>query len=330
MKTPGFLKTASALLFFIAAFSAMGQKEMVYSQHNLMPGLYNPARAGDSEFLRVGAGARLQWVGIHNSPRDISICSDIPFAIGPTGRVGVGAVVTRESAGLFSNLNAALQGAWVFKTLKGRLSAGVRLACYNSRFKGSEIYIPDDDDYHNPDDPHLPKEDLSGNAFDISLGVAWTNGKWHAGVSLLHATSPEVNLRKEGSENSDPSQYQTSLPAAFYFEGSGNIKLSNTLFIMQPSVLLAMSAGSVSAIGSLGATYNRFLSAGLHYRWNDAAGLSVGAEFKNFLVGYSFDLPVSSLGKASGGSHEVVVAYRMKLSPGGNKKYRQRSIRIML
>ncbi len=77
------------------------------------------------------------------------------------------------------------------------------------------------------------------------------------------------------------------------------------------------------------ATYNKFISFGLGYRWNDALSLMIGAEFKNFFLGYAFDYPLSALSKASAGSHEIVAGYRLKLDLSGKNKNKHRSIRIM-
>ncbi len=55
----------------------------------------------------------------------------------------------------------------------------------------------------------------------------------------------------------------------------------------------------------------------------------VAAEFKNFFIGYSYDYPTSAISKASSGSHEVVIGYKVKLDFSGKNKNKHRSIRIM-
>ncbi len=77
------------------------------------------------------------------------------------------------------------------------------------------------------------------------------------------------------------------------------------------------------------ATYNRFLSFGLGYRYKEAVSAMISAEFKNFFIGYAYDYPLSALGKASSGSHEVVIGYNVKLNFGEKNKNKHRSIRIM-
>lgn len=61
------------------------------------------------------------------------------------------------------------------------------------------------------------------------------------------------------------------------------------------------------------ATYNRFLTFGVAYRYNDAVSAMIGATFRNFFLGYSYDYPLSAIGKVSSGSHEIVAGYQLKL-----------------
>ena len=75
--------------------------------------------------------------------------------------------------------------------------------------------------------------------------------------------------------------------------------------------------------------YNRFIWGGLAYRWKEAVIFMAGCEFKNFLLGYSYDYSTSAIQKASSGSHEVFVGYSMKLELSKGKKNKHKSIRIL-
>lgn len=55
----------------------------------------------------------------------------------------------------------------------------------------------------------------------------------------------------------------------------------------------------------------------------------IGAEFKNFFLGYAYSYPLSPLNRASSGSHEIVAGYMVKLNFGDKNKNKHRSIRIM-
>lgn len=316
------------ILCVLTAISAKAQSEMIFTQHWALPTLYNPARTGDTDFLRIRGGARLQWIGVAHAPQSFVATGDMPFLIGKK-RIGAGVSFSQESIGLFSNLLVSAQGSYKLKILKGELGIGLQIGYYNSRFRGSDVYIPGEDDFHQPSDPSIPTQDLTGNAVDFSLGVNYNHRFFHLGISALHVTSPKVKMSLEGTESSESQEYETELPRTLYFDAGGNIKLQNSLFQLQPSLLVATDLSSFSAAVSMQAKYNNFISLGLGYRWNDALSIMIGAEYKNFFLGYAFDNPLSALSKASSGSHEIVAGYQLKLDLSGKNKNKHRSIRIM-
>lgn len=304
------------------------QTDIIFTQYWEMPTLLNPAATGDTDFIRIRGGARLQWVGIENAPKTFVATGDMPFNL-MKKRIGAGLTVSQESIGLFSNLLISAQGSYKFNILKGRLSIGIQAGYYNSRFRGSDVYIPDNDDYHQPNDPSIPTQDLSGNAFDLSAGVSYSNKNFYIGVSGMHLTSPMVSLSQEGSNNNEQQQYQTELPRSLYFDAGCNIEIPNTLFTLQPSLIAGSDFTDFAGAVTVRGIYNKFLSVGLGYRWRDAFSIMIGAEFKNFFLGYAFDMPTSALARASAGSHELVAGYRLKLDLSGKNKNKHRSIRIM-
>lgn len=308
--------------------AARAQSDMILTRHASMPSLYNPARAGETDWLRIAGGARLQWVGVHGAPKAFLGVADCPFALG-TQRIGAGVTINQESIGLFSNLLISAQGSWNRRLGPGRLSLGLQVGYANSRFRGSDVYIPGDDDYHQPNDPSIPTQDLSGNGVDFALGASYSWKQWHAGISAMHLASPSITLRQEGTAATDAKEFVTTRRRTLYFDAGGNIELKNTLFLLQPSILAASDFKDFSAVASVCALYNRFISFGLGYRWNESVAVTVGGEFKNFFVNYTFDWPTSALGRASSGSHEIVAGYRLKLDFSGQNKHRHRSIRIM-
>ncbi len=318
----------TVVLFMLMPYKIFAQAEAQMTQYWALPSYYNPAAIGTSDYLRIRGGFKLQWLGITNAPRTFLLTADSPLKFGKQ-KIGLGVNFSQTSLGLFSNLQANIQAAYKFRLLKGEFSVGIQAGYYNSKFKGSEIYIPDNDDYHESDDPSLPSQDLTGSAFDLSAGVHYTHKYFSVGIGGLHLLNPKVNLKIEGSENSDTHEYETELPRNLYFMVDGNIPLKNTLFSLQPSMLVRTDFANFSAELTARATYNRFITFGVGYRWKEALSVMAGAEYKNFFLGYAFDYPLSPINRASSGSHEVVVGYQLKLDFSGKNKNKHRSIRLM-
>lgn len=306
--------------------NASAQFDTQLSQYWALPAYYNPGATGTTDFLHISGGTRLQWLGIPNAPKAFLAAADMPVKLFGK-RIGVGLVMQQESLGLFSNLNAGAQVSYKFRLFKGVLSVGLQLGMFDQGFKGSEVYIPDDDDYHESNDSAIPTTDLHGTAFDLNAGVYYTHKYFWAGLSATHLTQPTVSLNTE--EGTSESGYESQAGRMCYFMAGGNIPIKNTLFEIQPSMLLRTDFSMVQGEVTARVRYNRFLSGGLAYRWKDAVTLQIGAEYKNFFIGYSYDYPTSAISKASSGSHEILVGYSLKLNLSGKNKNKHKSIRIM-
>lgn len=304
------------------------QSDPILTQYWAMPTYYNPGAIGTTDYIRIRGGARLQWLGIENAPKSFLGAADSPFKL-LGRRWGVGVTVTQESLGLFSNLYLGAQLGTSFKAFKGTLSIGVQAAYYNSRFRSTDIFIPDGDDYHDSNDTALPDKDLSGNSPDFSVGLWYSHKLFNVGLSAQHLLQPKVKLFAEGDKTSETHDYETELQRTIYFTADSNIELKNTLFTLQPSVLVYSNLSSFGADITARVMYNKMFSAGVAYRWNQGVGIMLGVELKNFILGYAYDIPTNAIAKGSSGSHELVAGYRFKLDFSGKNKNRHRSIRIM-
>lgn len=312
-----------------AATDVRAQNDAQFSQYFEIPTLYNPAAVGQTDFIRIRGAGRLQWVGIDGAPQTFMVSGDMPFKfIGK--RFGTGLVMQQESIGLYKSLNINAQIAFKLKKFGGEFTFALQPGMYDQSFKGSEVYIPDGDDYHQSTDEGMPTTDLHGTAFDIGAGLWYNHRHWWAGVSGLHLTSPTIKMGGEnGGQGNDENIYEFKASRTLYFMAGGNIPLKNTLFEILPSVLVKSDFTFTTAEITARARYNKFLSFGIGYRYNDAVYATIAAEIKNFYVGYSYDYATSGIHSASSGSHEIVVGYSLKLDLGEKNRNRHRSIRIM-
>lgn len=321
-----------AMLIFLvasAAITASAQGDAQLTQYWAVPTSFNPAATGNTDYLRIRGAGRMQWIGIHNAPRSFLVLADSPLKFGKKQHIGLGVGMMQESLGLFSNLAIDVQASYKLRLLKGILSIGVQGGYYDQKFKGSEVKVPDGDDYHEGSDEAIPTQDLSGNTFDLSLGVEYTHKYFYFGIGARHLLQPTIKLSQEGSEASEDQEYETELPRMLYFNGGSNIQIKNSLFELQPSFLVKTDFKMFTAEITARARYNRFITFGLGYRWNDAVSAMAGVEFKGFYIGYAYDYPISAIGKASSGSHEVVVGYQLKLDFSGKNRNKHKSIRLM-
>ncbi|MCM1448704.1 MAG: PorP/SprF family type IX secretion system membrane protein [Clostridiales bacterium] len=304
------------------------QSDAQFTQYYEIPAYYNAGAIGTSDLLRIRGGMRMQWVGIDNAPRNFVATADMPVRV-LGKRIAVGLVMNQGSMGLYRSMNLSARLAYHQPLFKGRLSIGLGAGFVDQSFKGSEVFLPDDDDYHQGSDDAIPTNDIRGNALDLSAGLFYTHKYFWVGVSGNHLNNPTVTLNADSGDNSNGNNYEFTIGRTLYFMAGSNITIKNTLLEVIPSVLvksdLTFTTGEITAR----VRYNKFLSAGIGYRYKDAVSLILAAELKGFYVGYSYDYATSAIAKASSGSHELIAGYSLKLDFSEKNKNKHKSIRIM-
>ena len=313
------------LTLCLVAVKSQAQTDAQLTQYWAVPSYYNAAAVGNIDFIHITAGSRLQWVGIKHAPMTFMAVADMPFKL-LNRRWGAGVMVQAETMGLYRNTTAGLQLAWKKKMLGGTLNVGIQAGILNESFKGSQVISIDGDEAHSSADDAIPQSDVGGAVFDCAAGVFFTHKRFWVGASVTHLTAPTVTLKMGDDEEH---QYEFDAGRNYYFMAGGNIPLHNTLIELLPSVMVKTDFNAFQAEATARFRYNRFISAGVGYRYKDAISVMIGCDYKNFFVGYSYDYATSAIHKASSGSHELFLQYNVKLNMGERNYNKHKSIRIM-
>ena len=319
MKTGWSKYVLMMLVAWVSVPTLKAQVDNQYTQYYMVPGYYNPSAIGNTDYIHITLGSRAQWVGIKHAPLSFVGLADMPFKF-LNKRFATGVSINQTSMGLYSGLNASVQLAYKHRLFGGTLSGGFQVGLVNEKFKGSEIIEIGGEEA----DDAIPKTDVSGNALDLGVGLHYQHKYWWAGISATHLTEPSVEMKAEGNEED---LYIFEAGRTYYFMAGGNIPIKNTLFELQPSVFVKTDFNLFQAEATMRVRYNKFITGGVAYRHNDAVSLVAGVEIKNFVVGYSYDYPISDISKATSGSHEVFVNYNVKLNLGEKNKNKHTSIR---
>ena len=321
MKTGWSKYVLMMLVAWVSVPTLKAQVDNQYTQYYMVPGYYNPSAIGNTDYIHITLGSRAQWVGIKHAPLSFVGLADMPFKF-LNKRFATGVSINQTSMGLYSGLNASAQLAYKHRLFGGTLSGGFQVGLVNEKFKGSEIIEIGGEEA----DDAIPKTDVSGNALDLGVGLHYQHKYWWAGISATHLTEPSVEMKAEGNEED---LYIFEAGRTYYFMAGGNIPIKNTLFELQPSVFVKTDFNLFQAEATMRVRYNKFITGGVAYRHNDAVSLVAGVEIKNFVVGYSYDYPISDISKATSGSPEVFVNYNVKLNLGEKNKNKHKSIRLM-
>lgn len=310
-------------------FVAQAQMDIQLSQYWAAPAYYNAGAVGQGDKLNILAGTRQQWIGIEGAPAGYWARVDMPFKILNSNH-GVGVAFSSTTEGLFSNMVVGAQYAFKYKIKKSYLCIGVQAGLVEQKFDGTKVEIPSSD-HHTPpgEDEDIPTTEVEGMAFDMGVGIYYVHPYFHVGISANHLTEPTIRYDDSSGSGQSENGFEVFVPRQFYFMAGGNIPLKNPLYEIQPSLMVSTDFNVFTAEATVRLRYNKFFWGGLGYRWNDAVSIMLGAEYKGFILGYSYDLPVTAVLKASSGSHEVFVGYSMKIDLSEKNKTKHKSIRIL-
>ena len=306
------------LISLFAIQYTAAQFDGIYSQYMHIKHFYNPAAVGEQELMRIMVAQRLDWIGIKNAPKTTLFTVNTPFKIGKTHHAA-GIQFIHDMFGVFANQQINAQYAYKFKFQYGTLSVGANIGVLNLICYGDSIKMVESD-YHTENDPAIPQGTQSGIGFDLSAGIYFSNAAWFAGVSILHAPGADIKLGDK---------YDFKINQAMTAVGGYNIKLPNNNYQLKPSALLYTDFVSWQAQISLLLDYKNKYWGGLAYSIQDAVSFSFGAEIIDGLqLGYCFDLPTSSMIRATHGSHELYLSYDFNIfKPKYNQKHK--SIRLL-
>ena len=303
------------MLMWLGVATAMAQQEPSFSHYWAMEPSFNPAAVGKQQFVNVTGAYAMTMVGFENNPRTMNVAADMPFYLMGAYH-GVGVQLMSDDIGLFSHQRFAVQYAYKQRLLGGMLSVGVQAGMLSEKFKGSGL------DLENNNDPAFVTSDVNGTAMDLSAGLYYTHRNWYVGVSVLHATAPEVELGDRSIMD---------ISRAYYLTGGYNIKLRNPFLTIHPTALVRYDGVAYRADVTARLKYShdkRVMYAGVAYSPTNSVTALIGGNFHGISLGYSYEVYTSAISFGNG-SHELFVGYQTELDFYKKGRNKHQSVRIL-
>ena len=157
---------------------------------------------------------------------------------------------------------------------------------------------------------------------DLAAGLYYTHGRWYAGLSAQHLTSPLIELGETNELQIDPT---------FYFTGGYNIKLRNPFVTIPTSLLVRTDGNAYRADVSARVVYTndkKVMYAGVSYSPTNSVTALVGGKFHGIMLSYSYEVYTSAI-SVGNGSHELSVGYQTNLNLFKKGKNKHKSVRIL-
>jgi type IX secretion system PorP/SprF family membrane protein len=311
------MKKLFSLLYLLIGFSlvSISQQDPQFTNNMYYKLGVNPGFAGAEDAINGLILKRYQWSGIKGAPETLVFSVDAALNIfgGPGG---LGLNIVSDELGFENNIMIHTSYAYKTEMSFGNLGLGLSVGLVNKNING-KWEIPEDDFgiYTQPtSDPAIPQGETSQMAFDFGGGMYLASNQYYVGVSVTHINQAAIKYAELVS---------TYLSRHYYFMGGYNIKLTNPLFELRPSVLFKTDLAAWQLDVNTNIIYDDRFWGGISYRVNDAVALLMGIEMFNGLkVGYSFDLVTSAIGYYGFASHELFINYSIDLERDRNKKYK--------
>ena len=284
------------------SYSGVAQQRPVYSQYMFNGLALNPAYAGSQKQFNAMAVLRTQWVNLEGSPRTQMLSAHTPI---PRKNVGVGLMLTHESIGVHTDWGAYASYAYQikFKKQKAMLSLGlqggvnVRASDYSKAT------------YQTANDPLV--DTYSTTSPNFGAGAYYSTKRAYVGFSV-----PFI-LENSAYDNLPEGAVTTGTESRYYYMTAGKVMPITDKVLVKPSVLVRYQENQPFGYDlSFNTYFNDVISVGASYRNGDAI-LVMAQMFlnENFAFGYAYDYTLSSLNTVSHGSHEVMLNYKILLSP---------------
>lgn len=286
-------KLLAVVLAMSFAMCSIAQNEPVIAHFMYHSHVFNPAVAGNTRDIYIGALARQQWVGFKDAPSTQLLNA---YGYVPQIRGGVGLVVLHDMLGKERSISARVSYAYSQRLAGGKayLSAGISLGLLNRSVRGSELI------YQQDADQSSVNENISRFKPYLALGIEFTGWNTTIGFSITHLDQSQ----KDATVFKVPRHYMA------YAKYNWEI---NEKFSLSPGVFVRSSVFITQAEININATFRKRVVAGLIYRSNDAGGALLGVHiWKGLFASYSYDFGFGRLMNLQTGSHEINLSYTIK------------------
>ena len=290
------------LLFFtvLIAQQISAQQDPQYTQYMYNMNIINPAYAGISEGLSVGALYRSQWVGLDGGPETFTF--NIHSPVGK--QLALGFSVISDKIGPVEETNAYVDASYTIPLgMETRLAFGVKggFTFHDIAIAESQITLVD------LSDPFFANA-INETTPNIGAGVYFYKpNKYYISISvpnILNGVHLDANGTKIGSESE-----HLFTAAGYVFDLSENFKL-------KPHALLKYA---FDAPVSYDLNANLFMydlvELGVGYRLDDSFSTMINFQVtKDLRIGYAYDAINSGLDIVTNSSHEVFINYDFNFS----------------
>ncbi|OQP61851.1 hypothetical protein A3860_30765 [Niastella vici] len=286
-----------------------------FSQYYVYPAWLNPALTGafDGDY-RISGIYRSQWGNISSPFTTPGVAVD--FTTNKNSSFGLSVLNQKAGDGGYNYFTGyasyAYNGVRFGPQEYHRIVMGMQIGVIQRKFNRSKLTFGDQ---WNPITGYNPGatsaesfSKTSATSFDATAGILYYDAQpgkkmnLFGGFSVAHLTQPDDKFSETGNAR---------LPMRFTAHAGVRITLSDVLSLTPNLLYLKQGSASEKMAGA----YARLIAApgtdlmlGANYRFKDALSPFVGFAHKNMVLGVSYDVNTSELGKMAHGSNSFEIS----------------------
>ena len=311
----------AVLMAGIAVNTTFAQVDPHFTQYYVHTSWLNPALTGifDGSY-RATAIYRNQWGNV-SSPYS-TVGASVEGSTNKDLNLGVNLINQTAGDGGFkyttAYANFAYTGVKFGANGYHRLVTALQVGLIQRRFNPSKLIFGDQwnpvtgatkptaESFSNP----------TSSSFDAGAGLMYYDGtpgkkaNAFAGFSASHLTRPENKFSATGDER---------IPIRYTIHAGVKIAVNDMLSLTPHALFLKQGTAEEKMLGLLAqirAAESTDLLLGMNYRYKDALSAHAGFSFKNMVLGLSYDVNTSDLGKAVSGTN----SFELSLTFTGRSK----------
>ncbi len=294
---------------------SFAQSDPHFTQYYVYPSWLNPALTGAFDgAYRVSGIYRTQWGNISSPYSTAGVSAD--FTTDKNMNYGVSILNQTAGEGGYryttAYFNLAYTGIRFGPMEYQRVTIGMQAGLIQRRFDPTKMTFGDQWNPITGYNPNNPTTDIlnskSVSTFDAGAGILYFNanpGKkanFYGGFAASHLTKPKDQFSNDEKQ---------TLPMRYTAHAGMRIKMSSTVTLTPNALYLRQGTAEEKMIGAyaqLKAAENTDFLIGGNYRFDDAASPFAGFIHKNLVLGVSYDINTSDLGKLVKGSNSFEVS----------------------
>lgn len=297
-------------------------QDIHFTQFTMAPLMMNPANTGAFfGSYRIGGIYRDQWAHLSRSFQTPALYVDAPIIRGfrKVDWIGVGVNFFQDKAGVAGLQFSGLQMSAAYHLALDKKRTSVLTFGFGGGKMNRRINMNSQDIklYDELQDPNVTSQDRMGiqektDYIDLNAGLLFTRKMkdgtaLHIGFSANHINKPDYKLRG-GNGDADRLPMRFTLTADKQFMLTGPWSVTPAILVQNMSKINEIQAQALAGY-LFNAEKEITLLAGLGYRLGDAIPVIVGAQWKSFRIGASWDYNTSDVTPNGNGGFEIAAAY---------------------